>query len=164
MLCSNRDRKPRSDVEYGYGLRFSTDIYGRKRFSTNAYRNIGLFLQKSPKVSENLREFTGECDLGILYSSSLLYKCMRADHLGVEQIVDIMHVAVQSKCVFMIQILQLCIQGLMKSRRADRSDTVFWEGAKFRSTNRGSLLGKGPACWLASKTTKKATILFVFVF
>ena len=31
-----------------------------------------LFLQKSPKVSGNLREFTGECHLGIPYSSSLL--------------------------------------------------------------------------------------------
>ena len=31
-----------------------------------------LFLQKSPKVSGNLQEFTGECNLGILYSSSFL--------------------------------------------------------------------------------------------
>ena len=30
-----------------------------------------MFLQKSP-VSRNLREFTGECNLGILHSSSLL--------------------------------------------------------------------------------------------
>ena len=45
----------------------------------NTYRNIDLFLQKSSKVSGNLREFTGECNLGILYSSSLLAKA--SDHL-----------------------------------------------------------------------------------
>ena len=46
---------------------------GRKRFSTNAYRKPVLCLQKSLKVSGNLREFTGgECNLGILYSSSLI--------------------------------------------------------------------------------------------
>ena len=56
----------------GYGLRFSTEIYGSKRFSTNTYRSLALFLQKSPKISGNLQEFTGECNLDILYSSSLL--------------------------------------------------------------------------------------------
>ena len=52
----------------GYGLRFSTEIYGSQRektVSTNTYRNI-VFLYR------NIREFTGECHLGILLSSSLL--------------------------------------------------------------------------------------------
>ena len=44
----------------------------RKRFSTNTYGKLVLFLQKSPSISGNLREFTGECNLGILNSSSLL--------------------------------------------------------------------------------------------
>ena len=62
-------------LEYGvralvfYGK--STGANGRKRFPTNTYRNIVLFSQNSPKISGNLREFTGECNLGILYSSSL---------------------------------------------------------------------------------------------
>ena len=62
----------REDLSTGYGIRFSTEVYGRKRLSTNTYRKPVLFLQKSPKVSGNLRESTGECNLGILYSSSLL--------------------------------------------------------------------------------------------
>ena len=35
------------------------------------YRSLAL-LRKSPKVSGDLREFTGECNLEILYSSPLL--------------------------------------------------------------------------------------------
>ena len=58
-------------LAYFYGnLREQT---GQKRFSTNTYRKLVLLLQKSPKISRNLREFTGECNLGILYSSSLLH-------------------------------------------------------------------------------------------
>ena len=45
---------------------------GRKRFSTNTHRNLVLFLQTSRKIFGNLREFSGECNLGILYCSSLL--------------------------------------------------------------------------------------------
>ena len=56
----------------GTGSSFLRKIYGRKRLSTNTYRKLVLFLQKSPKVSGNLQEFTGECNLGILYASSLL--------------------------------------------------------------------------------------------
>ena len=50
----------------------STGANRRKRFSTNTYRNTVLFLQKSPRITGNLRELTGSCNLGILYSSSLL--------------------------------------------------------------------------------------------
>ena len=54
----------------GYGLRFSTEIYGNKRgemaFQETASRKL-LFLQKYPKISRSLREFTGKCNLGILY-------------------------------------------------------------------------------------------------
>ena len=53
-------------------LRKPTGANRRKRFSTNTYSELVLFLQKSPKVFGNLREFTGECNLGILYSGSLL--------------------------------------------------------------------------------------------
>ena len=56
----------------GYGLRLSREINGRKRFSTNTYNNIALLLQKSPKISGNLRQFAGEYHLGVLYSSSPL--------------------------------------------------------------------------------------------
>ena len=44
-------------------LRKYTGANGRTRFSTNTYRNIGLFLQKSPSISGSLREFTGGCNL-----------------------------------------------------------------------------------------------------
>ena len=37
---------------------------GRKQCSTNTYRRLVLFLQTSPETSGNLREFTGECNLG----------------------------------------------------------------------------------------------------
>ena len=53
-------------------LRKPTGANGSKRFSTETHRNIVLFLQKSPNISGNLRESTGECNLGILYPSSLL--------------------------------------------------------------------------------------------
>ena len=44
----------------------------RERFSTKAGMKPVLFLQKSPNISGTLGEFTGECSLGSLYSSSLL--------------------------------------------------------------------------------------------
>ena len=47
-------------------LRKSAGTNGRERFSTKAYRKLVLFLQKSSKISGNLREFPGECNLGIL--------------------------------------------------------------------------------------------------
>ena len=55
---------------------------GRKRFSTNTYRNIGLFLQQSLNISGNLREFTGYCNLGILYSSSPSADVIRPWHVA----------------------------------------------------------------------------------
>ena len=54
-------------------IRRSTGTTGRKRFSTKAYRKLVLFLHTSPTISGDLREFTGECSLGILYSNSLLF-------------------------------------------------------------------------------------------
>ena len=65
-LCQERDLSTR------YGLRFSTGASGRKRFSTNTYRKCVVFLLKSSN-SGNLRELAGECHVGILYSSSLLF-------------------------------------------------------------------------------------------
>ena len=41
--------------------------------------NLFLLLQTSPKISGNLREFPGECDLGILHSSSLLSMAFTTD-------------------------------------------------------------------------------------
>ena len=43
---------------------------GRKRFFREYLQEIGFALTE---VSGNLREFTAECDLGILYSSSLVH-------------------------------------------------------------------------------------------
>ena len=54
--------------------RLSTEVYGIKREKTEekrACRKLILILQKSAKISGDLREFTGECDPGILYSSFL---------------------------------------------------------------------------------------------
>ena len=48
---------------------------GENGFLRLTYRNIVLFLQKSPKISGSLWEFTGKWNLGILYSSSLLLDC-----------------------------------------------------------------------------------------
>ena len=53
----------RAPVFYG---RPSTGANRRKRFSTKTYRKLVLFLQKSSKVSGNLREFKGECNLEFL--------------------------------------------------------------------------------------------------
>ena len=49
-------------------LRKSAVANGRKRFSTNTYRKLVVFLQRYPKVSGNLRKLAGECNLGVLYS------------------------------------------------------------------------------------------------
>ena len=55
----------------GYGLRFSTEIYGCKREKTvfREYLQEACFVLT--EIPGNLREFTGECNLGILYSSFL---------------------------------------------------------------------------------------------
>ena len=66
------DYRVRDPVFYG-SLRKSTGANGSKRSSMNTYRKFVLLLQRSPKISGNIKEFTGECNLGILYSSSLLY-------------------------------------------------------------------------------------------
>ena len=72
----------REDLRTGYGLRFSTEIYRSKRFSTNTYRKLVLFLEKSPKISGNLREFTGECNLEILCFNSLLIQGSRPESVA----------------------------------------------------------------------------------
>ena len=48
-------------------LRKSTGANEGKRFSAKTYRKPVLFLHKSPKISRSLREFTGDCNIGILY-------------------------------------------------------------------------------------------------
>ena len=50
----------------------STGANGRTRFSTNTCAGSCFVLTESPKISGNLWELPGECNLGILYSSSLL--------------------------------------------------------------------------------------------
>ena len=46
-------------ILYG-NLREQAEENVRKQFSTNTHRKLVLFLQKSPKVSGDLRESTGE--------------------------------------------------------------------------------------------------------
>ena len=73
--AGDRTHVLREYLSAGYGLQFSMEINGSKRFFTNTYGNIDLivlFLHTSPKISGNLREFTRECNVGILYSSCLL--------------------------------------------------------------------------------------------
>ena len=68
----------RESLSTGYGLLDSTEIYESKQeqmFPTNTYRNIVLLVQTSPNISGILRESTGECNLGVPYSSSLLCIC-----------------------------------------------------------------------------------------
>ena len=55
-VCDVHNMIQRADLSTGYGLRCSTKIYGRKRFPTNTYRRLVLFLQKSPETSGSLRE------------------------------------------------------------------------------------------------------------
>ena len=62
----------REYLSTGYGLRFSTEIYGSKREKTvfHEYLQEACFvLTEISEISGNLREFTGECNLGILYST-----------------------------------------------------------------------------------------------
>ena len=64
--------KPKRVLEYGVRLRFSTEIYGSKREKTVFHENLQEACLVLAEISGNLREFTGECYLGILYSSFLL--------------------------------------------------------------------------------------------
>ena len=63
----------RGDLSTGYGLRFSMEIYGSKREKTvfREYLQEACFVSEVCEISGNLQELTGECNLGILYSSSL---------------------------------------------------------------------------------------------
>ena len=57
-----------------YGLRFPAETYGSKR-EKNGFPRIptgSLVLAGISEISWHFREFTGDCNLGILYSSSLL--------------------------------------------------------------------------------------------
>ena len=75
---TNARNGARSLSEYlstGYGLRFSTSIYGSEREKPvfDKYLQEYYFvLTEIFKIFWNLREFTGENNLGVLYSSSLL--------------------------------------------------------------------------------------------
>ena len=60
-------------------LGFSTEIYGRKLFFTKAIRTRLLFLRTG--ISGSRREFSGECNPGILYSSSPLKQAGRQQHI-----------------------------------------------------------------------------------
>ena len=56
----------------GYGLQLSTEIYGTETGESGFPRGpTGTFFDLT-EISGSLREFTGECDRGILYSSSTL--------------------------------------------------------------------------------------------
>ena len=62
----------REDLSMGYGLRFSMEIYGIKQEKTVFHEYLQEACFVLTEMSGNLCEFTGECKLGILYSSSLL--------------------------------------------------------------------------------------------
>ena len=54
----------------GYGLRFSTEIYGSKRGNADFHEYLQEACVVLTDISENtwnLREFTGDCNLGVLY-------------------------------------------------------------------------------------------------
>ena len=71
MLTSKPDAK--RGLEYGVR---APVFYGNLREQTVFHEYLQeacfVFIQKSPKISGNLREFTGKCNLRITYSSSLL--------------------------------------------------------------------------------------------
>ena len=56
----------------GYGLQFSTEVYGRKREKAVFHEYLQEHWFVLREISKHLREFTGECNLGMLYSSSLV--------------------------------------------------------------------------------------------
>ena len=79
LTCLSRNSMPRASwkslreyLSTGYGLRFSTEIYGSAREKTVFHKYLQEVCFVHTEISGNLREFTGECNLGILYYSSLL--------------------------------------------------------------------------------------------
>ena len=62
----------REDLSTEYGLRFSTEIYGSRWAKAVFHEYLQEACFDLAEISGNLREFTGECNLGILCSSSLL--------------------------------------------------------------------------------------------
>ena len=59
-------------LEYGVRAPVSTEIYGSKPEKTVFHGYLQEVCFVLTEISGNLREFTGECNLRILYSSSLL--------------------------------------------------------------------------------------------
>ena len=67
--------RPINDLSTGYGLRFSTEIYGSQREKPVFHGNLQEACFVLTEISENFRKplgVYGICNLGILYSSSLL--------------------------------------------------------------------------------------------
>ena len=77
--------------------RKSTGANGRKLFSTNTYRKLVLFLLTSPKVSGNPWEFSGEGDLGMLYSSSLFRQSWNLEN-GFGRFLRVIQLALSAHC------------------------------------------------------------------
>ena len=75
----------------GCGLRFTAETCGSKREKT-AFREMlqgvrFVLLQKCPNISRKLLELEGTCNLGILYSSSLLREPCERDSRGLLAVV-----------------------------------------------------------------------------
>ena len=71
-LCASLEYGVRDDLSTGYRLRFSSEIYRSDRDKTVFIENLQDTCGVLTQISGVLREFTGECNLGILSSSSLL--------------------------------------------------------------------------------------------
>ena len=61
----------REVLSTGYGLRLSTEIYGSKRDKIVFQEYLQEYCFVPTEISEHFKEFSGECNLGILYSGSL---------------------------------------------------------------------------------------------
>ena len=99
---SLRDKAPACDFQYKSliivreywstecRLRFSTEIYGNKQENIVFHKNLKTLLFVT-EVSGNFRDFAGTCNLGILYSSSLLIQAIAQEsgHDMTSYIIDI---------------------------------------------------------------------------
>ena len=63
---------PKRVLEYGVRAPIFAEVSGSKREKTAFHENLQVVCFVLTEISGNLREFTGECNLGILYSRSLL--------------------------------------------------------------------------------------------
>ena len=91
--CEKWSVTPREYLSMGYGLRLSTEIYGRKRFPTKTYRKCVLCLQKSPGVSGSLRDnvtYHIICYLMLCYMIhyAMLYHITRTEALEYPEATD----------------------------------------------------------------------------